>query len=45
LDEGGIAYVIVGPHERALGSFDPGGAPYLALRDQSGDYAVYAVVR
>jgi hypothetical protein len=45
LDDGRIAYVILGPHERALGDFDPSGAPYLQLRDQSGAYAVYEVVR
>jgi hypothetical protein len=45
LDDGRIAYVILGPHERALGNFDPSGAPYLQLRDQSGAYAVYEVVR
>ena len=45
LDDGHIAYVIFGPHERALGAFDPVAAPYLQLRDASGAYAVYEVVR
>jgi len=45
LDDGRIAYVLFGPHERALGDFDPSTAPYLKLRDQNGDYAVYEVVR
>jgi hypothetical protein len=45
LGDGRIAYVIFGPWERALGDFDPAGAPYLQLHDQSGAYLVYEVVR
>jgi hypothetical protein len=45
LDDGRIAYVILGPHERALGQFDPSSASYLQLHDQNGAYSVYEVVR
>jgi len=39
----GIAYVFCGPAERALGGWDPAGAPYLALvYDQEG-YSIYRV--
>jgi hypothetical protein len=44
LAEGNVRYVFVGPQERALGLFDPGVASYLALRFESGDYAVYEVL-
>jgi hypothetical protein len=37
----GVAYVLVGPRERALGRFDPGSVPYLEkVYDQAG-YAIY----
>jgi hypothetical protein len=42
---GRIAYVVFGPHERALGDFDPSSAAYLALRFRAGNYSVYEVVR
>jgi hypothetical protein len=45
LDDGYIAYMIFGPHERTLGAFDPSTARYLQLRDQNGAYSVYEVVR
>jgi hypothetical protein len=44
LSDGRIAYVIAGPHERALGDFDPGHAGYLQLRFQRGAYSVYEVM-
>jgi hypothetical protein len=44
LTNGRISYVILGPHERALGDFDPASVPYLQLREQGGDYATYEVV-
>jgi hypothetical protein len=44
LRDGGIAFVILGPYERALGSFDAASAGYLARRFQSGAYAIYEVV-
>ena len=44
LSDGRIAYIIVGPHERALGDFEPGHAGYLQLRFQDGAYSVYEVV-
>jgi hypothetical protein len=40
---GRIAFVIFGPHERALGGFDPNSVDYLRGRFTSGDYAVYEV--
>jgi len=40
----GIAYVYVGPDERATGAFDPESKPYLARRFASGDVVVYQVV-
>jgi hypothetical protein len=43
LEEGGIDYVIFGPHEARLGSFDPRTATYLGWRFEAGDYAIYAV--
>ena len=45
LVEGRISYVLYGPRERALGTFDPAGASYLAPLFSSGDYQVYAVVQ
>ena len=45
LADGRIAYVIFGPHERALGDFNPAAARELQLRFVMGDYSVYAVVR
>ena len=44
LREAGIDYVLFGPPERALGTFDPGAAEYLVEQFAAGDYAVYAVV-
>jgi hypothetical protein len=43
LANGRIRFVIFGPHERALGDFDPTLAPYLTERFRRGDYAVYEV--
>jgi hypothetical protein len=43
LADGRIAFVIFGPHERALGNFDPSMVDYMRLRFASGAYAVYAV--
>ncbi|MBM2851073.1 MAG: hypothetical protein HW418_4015, partial [Anaerolineales bacterium] len=43
LADGRIAFVIFGPHERALGDFDPNSVDYLRGRFTSGDYAVYEV--
>ncbi len=45
LADGRVAYVVDGPHEQALGSFDPAQAGYLSLRFRSGSYAIYAVTR
>jgi hypothetical protein len=39
----GIAYVLVGPHERALGAFDADEAVYLSKVYANEDYAVYRV--
>jgi hypothetical protein len=44
LAEGGIRYVLFGPHERALGTFDPSSTEYLQLAYTRGAYAVYTVV-
>jgi hypothetical protein len=44
LVDGRIAYVVAGPHERALGDFDLSSATYLSLRFRSGDYAIYEAV-
>jgi hypothetical protein len=43
LADGRIRYVIEGPHERALGSFDPAPVPYLAWRYANDTYAIYEV--
>jgi hypothetical protein len=43
LASGRISFVIFGPHERALGDFDPTLAPYLTQRFTNGAYAVYEV--
>jgi hypothetical protein len=43
LANGRINFVIFGPHERALGDFDPTLATYLTQRFSQGDYAVYEV--
>jgi hypothetical protein len=40
----GIAYVYIGPGERATGDFDPASKPYLARRFATGNVAVYQVV-
>ena len=45
LDDGRIDFVVLGPHERALGDFSPVTAPYLHLRYAAGAYSVYEVVR
>jgi hypothetical protein len=44
LKEGQIAWVLYGPHERALGDFDPATASYLNGRFRSGEYSVYQVI-
>ncbi len=44
LADGRIAFVVFGPHERALGNFDPQAVDYLRWRFSSGEYAVYAVI-
>jgi len=44
LTDGRIAFVIFGPHERALGDFDPESAAYLSRQFSSGDYSVYKVI-
>lgn len=44
IEEGDIDWVLFGPHERALGDFDPATASYLTQRFASGDYAVYQVI-
>jgi hypothetical protein len=44
LTDGRISFVIFGPHERALGDFDPKTANYLQRRFSSGEYAVYQMV-
>ncbi|RLC70548.1 MAG: hypothetical protein DRI52_06895 [Chloroflexi bacterium] len=43
LREYGIAYVLVGPRERALGNFRPDAAPYLRQVYDNGRYAIYRV--
>jgi hypothetical protein len=43
LANGRINFVIFGPHEHALGDFDPTLAPYLTHRFTQSDYAVYEV--
>ena len=40
----GVAYVLVGPRERALGGFDPARAPYLYRAYEDRGYAIYRVV-
>jgi len=45
LEDGGIDYVIFGPHEAALGTFDASTGAYLSRQYEAGRYAVYAVVR
>lgn len=44
LADGHIAWVLLGPHERALGDFDPSSVPYLNRRFTSGAYSVYQVI-
>jgi hypothetical protein len=39
----GVDYVFWGPHERALGEWDPGDANYLQLIHQSREYALFSV--
>jgi len=41
----GIAYVFYGPAERALGGWDPAGAPYLAPVYERQGYTIYQVKR
>ena len=43
LREYSIAYVLVGPRERALGNFRPDAAPYLRQVYDNGRYAIYRV--
>jgi hypothetical protein len=38
-----VAFVFYGPHERALGGWDPGQAEYLQQVYAASDYAVYAL--
>lgn len=38
-----VSYVLVGPRERALGSWNPGGAPFLTLVYQDSGYELYRV--
>ena len=45
LDTYGVDYVLWGPEERRLGSFEPATAPYLKPAYANGSYAVYRVVR
>jgi hypothetical protein len=40
----GVAYVLHGPAERLLGSFDPGASSYLSLAFSSGEWDLYEVV-
>lgn len=44
LSEGRIAFVVFGPHERALGDFSPDTVDYLRWRFSSADYAIYEVI-
>jgi hypothetical protein len=44
LAEWGAAYVFYGPHERALGEFDPGAATWLRLAFRSGEVELYEVL-
>jgi hypothetical protein len=44
LADGRIRYVLFGPHERALGAFDPATVDYLRHEVSAGEYAVYSVV-
>jgi len=44
LADGRITFVIFGPHERALGDFNPKSAAYLCRQFSSGDYSVYKVI-
>jgi hypothetical protein len=39
-----VTYVLVGPYERALGSYDPDRAPYLIKVYDEGGYAIYQIV-
>jgi hypothetical protein len=43
LTDGQIRWVLFGPHERALGDFDPATADFVRWRFSAGDYAVYEV--
>ena len=40
----GVDYVFWGPHERALGAWDPHAAPYLVQVFSQGDYQVFKVI-
>ncbi|MBN1955648.1 MAG: hypothetical protein JW900_11440 [Anaerolineae bacterium] len=44
LEQWNVQYVYLGPHERALGNFDPAAAPYLEAVFQNDDAAIYRVV-
>jgi len=44
LTEGRIAFVVFGPHERALGDFNPDRAAYLRWRFTAGSYSIYEVM-
>jgi len=44
LADGRIAFVIFGPHERALGDFNPESVDYLHREFLFGDYSIYKVV-
>ncbi|MBN1936431.1 MAG: hypothetical protein JW934_17325 [Anaerolineae bacterium] len=45
LREYGIAYVLIGPRERALGAFDPASAPYLWLVYENESYVIYQFIQ
>lgn len=44
LREYGIAYVLIGPRERALGTFDPASTPYLSLVYENESYVIYRFI-
>jgi len=39
----GVQYLLVGPHERQLGAFDPAAVPYLILVWRGEEYALWTV--
>lgn len=44
LADGRIAFVVFGPHEHALGDFDPESVDYLQWQFSSGEYSIYKVI-